>query len=572
MRRSLRFVAAFAATLAAVWWAPDAASATGTWNGQNTLHVPTSWCVVRGSQAETAPNVAGDTATDDVIWRRHERPTDAIYANQAGITFRSAINNAWTILDFPRINDPDTTLGVQGDMRGENVNTAGVEFNTLINNCDTEYNNIGRAGIGITMVNANLFHDGGGNYVGVVGWGGCTRVGTTCSTPFDGRVVVVDNHYLHPSVAVRTWPNGGGPFGVTDSLDVDAGHEMGHSLGLPHRAGSTNLMNAILTDNNGNGDIDNIGLDATEVGVLRGNALNVPGLEQDPPGVIIPASVVAHRIPDQVREVKGAPAYLDVASVRVTFDEKKREVGITTQLFGLLPKGKKPTFWFLIDTDGEAKGADAEALRKLGFDYGRFAGADLVARATVQGSRVSGEVWNVAQGVPVRLTAGFRFELQTLVMYPLYVTRPKGRLLDGVPVHNLIGLTLNNDLVRVEMGRSLRVQTAAGEGRRIADTLGEGGGKFVIERPSFPHCFPQEDARPGGQVKVKLEGLRPNAVIHGLFGPRLVFRGETDANGGGTITLDIPNDATAGLHLITVGIDKTALTADCVVNVGRQGR
>ncbi|HXT22155.1 MAG TPA: hypothetical protein VN923_15485, partial [Thermoanaerobaculia bacterium] len=568
MRRRLRFIAAFAAALAAAWSVPDAARATGTWNGQNTLHVPTSWCVVRGSQAEIAPNVAGDTATDDVIWRRHERPTDFVYVNQSGITFRSAINNAWTILDFPRINDPDTTLGVQGDMRGENVNTAGVEFNTLINNCDTEYNNIGRAGIGITMVNANLFHDAGGNYIGIVGWGGCTRVGTTCSTPFDGRVVVVDNHYLHPSVPVRTWPNGLGPFGVTDSHDIDAGHEMGHSLGLPHRTGPTNLMNAILTDNDGNGDIDNAGLDATEIAALRGNAMNVPGLEQDPPGVIVPASVVAHRIPDQVREYKGAPAYLDVASVRVTLDERKREVGITTQLFGLLPKKtKEPTYWFLVDSDGEKTGAGPEALARLGLGDVKFAGADLVARATVRGGRVVGEVWNVAQGTPVAVTGGFQFELQTLVMYPLYATRPKGRMLDGVPVHNLIGLKLSTDLVRAQMGSTLRVQATAGEGRqRVADTLGDGG-RFVLERPSFPHCFPQEDAPPGGQVKVKLEGLKPGAVIHGLIGPRLIFRGETDGNGGGTITLDIPKDTTPGLHLVTVGIDKTALTADCVVNV-----
>jgi hypothetical protein len=541
--------------------------------GQNTLHVPTSWCVVRGSQAEAAPNVAGDTATDDVVWRRHERPTDFIYVNQAGITFRSAINNAWTVLDFPRLNDPDTTLGVQGDMRGENVNTNGVEFNTLINNCDTEYNNIGRAGIGITMVNANLFHDGAGNYIGTVGWGGCAQSGGACVSPFDGRVVVVDNHYLHPSVPVRTWPNGGGPFPVTDSMDVDAGHEMGHSLSLPHRAGSTNLMNAILTDNDGNGDIDNTGLNAAEVTALRANALNVPGLEQDPEGKIVPASVVAHRIPDQVRESKEVPAYLDLASVRVTLDERKKEVGITSQLFGLLPKKTaQATYWFLVDTDGAQTGAKPEALRQLGLAGARFAGADLVARATARGTRITGDAWSVRDGALVRLTSGFRFDLQTLIMYPLYVTRPHGPMLDGVPVHNLIGLTFANELTRVQMGGSLRVQAAtAAPGRRaIADQLGEDGGKFTLERPSFPHCFPQSDVRPGERVQVRLEGLKPGAVIHGLLGPRLIYRGETDRDGGGTIALEIPKDTTVGLHLITVGIDKTALTADCVVNILKQ--
>src|SRR4051812_32206458 len=90
--------------------------------GQDLLHVPISWCPVRGSPAEASPNLGGDTETDAILWRRHERPTDNIYINTAGITFRSAINNAWATLDFPRLNDPDTSLAQQGDMRGEDVN------------------------------------------------------------------------------------------------------------------------------------------------------------------------------------------------------------------------------------------------------------------------------------------------------------------------------------------------------------------------------------------------------------------------------------------------------------------
>lgn len=557
----------------------SAAMAAGTWMGQNTLHVPTSWCIVQGSPAQAAPNIAGDTATDDLIWRRHERPTDAIYVNQSGITFRSAINNAWTTLDFPIIADPNTTLGVQGDMRGENVNTpaGGAEFNTLINACDTAYNNIGRAGIGITMVNANMFHDAGGAYILIVGWGGCAESGGNCVSPFDGRVVLVDNRYLHPSSPNRNWPNGGGPFPVTDSLDVDAGHEMGHSLSLDHRNGPTNLMNPTLTDNSGDGDIDNIGLTAAEVTALRTNALNVPGLEQDPPGVIVPAQVVAHRIPDAVREGKRLPVHLDLASVRVTLDEKKQEVGLTSQLFGLLPrKTSGLRYWFLIDRDGAPTGADAEQLKQVGLADVRFAGADLVARADVRGQRVKGALWEFSDGQLVPVTQGFRFELQTLVMHPLYIARPKdGKFQGPVPVHNLIGLTLSNTLTKVEMGGSLRVQAITGDGRQpVADLLEDRGDgvRFSLERPSFPHCFPEGDVRPGEMVGVKLEGLKPGAPIHGFLGPRLVFRGETNGEGGGTIKLEIPKDTTYGLHLVTVGIDKTALTADCVVNVVQQKR
>lgn len=546
--------------------------ATGTWNGQNTLHVPTSWCIVQGSRAQAAPNVAGDTATDDLIWRRHERPTDAIYANQAGITFRSAINNAWTTLDFPIIADPNTTLGVQGDMRGENVNTgpSQVEFNALINSCDTAYNNIGRAGVGITMVNANMFHDGTGAYILIVGWGGCNEFPAgTCSTPYDGRVVLVDNAFLHPGSPNLNWPNGGGPFPVTDPIDIDAGHEMGHALSLDHVTDSTNMMNAILTDNSGDGTIDNTGLTAAQVTALRANALNVPGLEQDPPGVIVPAHVVAHRVPDKVGEEK-LPAHLDIASVRASFDEKKKEVVLTSQLFGLLPaKAAGPTYWFLVDRDGPASGVRPEQLAELGLPGMKFTGADLVARAEVRGKTVRGALWAYRDGKLTQLTQGFTFELQTLVMHPLYVARPKGgKLLGPVPTHNLVALRLSNELMRVEMGSTFRMQATAGvRGKPAADLLEGEGGKFVLERPSFPHCFPANDVPPGGAVDVKLEGLKPSAPIHGFLGPRLVFRGETNADGGGVIRLDIPRDTTYGLHLVTVGIDKTALTADCVVNV-----
>ena len=546
--------------------------ATGTWNGQNTLHVPTSWCIVQGSRAQAAPNIAGDTATDDLIWRRHERPSDAIYANQAGITFRSSINNAWTTLDFPIIADPNTTLGVQGDLRGENVNTgpSQVEFNALINACDTAYNGIGRAGIGITMVNANMFHDGSGAYIGIVGWGGCNEFPAgTCTTPYDGRVVLVDNAFLHPSSPSRIWPDGNGPFSVTDPLDVDAGHEMGHALSLDHRTGTTNLMSPILSDNNADGMIDNIALNAAEVTALRANAMNVPGLEQDPPGVIVPAHVVAHRITDKVGDEK-LPSYLDIASVRATFDEKKKEVGLSSQLSGLLPaKAAGQTYWFLVDRDGPDSGVNSEQLAELGLRGVKFTGADLVGRAEVRGKRIVGALWAYRNGQLTQVTQGFTFELQTLVMHPLYIQRPKdGRLLGPVPTNNLIALKLSNELTRVEMGTSIRVQATAGvRGKPVVDMLDGEGGKFILDRPSFPHCFPADDVPPGGTVDVKLEGLKPNAPIHGFLGPRLVFRGETNADGGGDIRLDIPRDTTYGLHLVTVGIDKTALTADCVVNV-----
>ena len=64
--------------------APDAEAAGKGSNGRDILFIPISWCVVGGSPAEANPNILGldgilDNTTDAILWRRHERPTNAIF-------------------------------------------------------------------------------------------------------------------------------------------------------------------------------------------------------------------------------------------------------------------------------------------------------------------------------------------------------------------------------------------------------------------------------------------------------------------------------------------------------------
>lgn len=576
-RHRLRFIVPALSLLA---FLPASAShAAGQWNGQDLLHVPISWCIVQGSPAEANPNVAGDTTTDALIWRRHERPTDNIYINQAGISFRSAINDVWGSLSFPIIPDPDTTLATPGDMRGEDVNVFGAEFNQMQNDCDVAWANLGRAGIGITAVNAGLFHDDAGNYIGIIGWGGCAQNVNNpgvCVTPYDGVVTVIDNHYLFPTVPDRTFPDGSGnQFILTDPFDALTGHEFGHALSLPHRNNVAALMNPGIMDNNGDGEADNIGLNNTEVTALRAAAMIVNGLEIDPPNVFLPGNVVAANLPDPRRNT-AIPAHLDLSALRATLDTQTETFSLGQRLFGLVPlTAASQRHWFLIDNDGPLRGATATQLKQLGVPETDFRGADIVIRADVKGPKITGgAAWRVLD-VPTVITPNVKFDLLALVMHPHFAEtkKPGPKIADKeFPVHHIVSVSLPRSLAGVSRGQAFNVHALVADANaRATDRLDQKetglGTPVKLDFPSFPHCYPQADVLPGGTVKINFDGLTPNRGYHALLGARMVGRGIADLNGNGTFEMTIPKDTTPGLHLVTIGTDLTALTADCTVTV-----
>ena len=575
------YIVAYLLLLAVVNMSKPAYGA-GTWNGNDTLHVPMSWSIVLGSPANTTPNLAGDTDTDAIIWRRHERPTDNIYATPVGMSFRSAINDAWGTFNFPLIADTDVTFGTMGDVNGWDVNVDGMEFNATINASQMAYQAIGRAGIGVTAVNCGLYHDDMGEYVGVIGWGGCTMVGANCAIPYDGLIMVVDNRYLHPSSPDRTFPPSPGDpagnlqFTLTDPLDQLVGHELGHSLSLPHRADVTALMNPGQADGNGDGLVDNIGLNAAEVASLRANAQNVPGLEVDPPGEFLPGRWLVTRMTDAIRETAERPPFNDLSSVRLGFDVQERLLSFGQQLMGLIPSNPPAPcdFYFLADfRDGV--GATPEDLEQIGIPSTRFQGADVAIRAINDGRVITATAWWFGPNGPIAIP-GLIAELQTMIVHPYLaeIEGGKGRpVRDGnYPLYDIVNVRFVDNFDLVTVGRPFRVQAFITdlEGTRfdsLDDTPEETGIPFVVDPPSFPHCFVLDEARPGHHVRIRLTNLLPNSNIHGLLGPRSVFNGRSDSEGGGIINFPIPQDTVPGFHLVTVGVDGTALTADCLIEV-----
>jgi len=575
----LAIAAALAATTTDV---ADQALATVP-GGTNILHVPMSWCVVRGTPAQAAPNITSegstvaDTNTNALMWRRHERPTDNVYLPQASVSLRSSINNSWGTLSFPLIDDPDTAVGQPGDVVATVMRTT--ELTTLETSCEAAYAGLGRAGIGITAVNVGLWRDPAGAYTGQTGLGGCSWVGpagSPCSRDF--FIFVADNHWFYPTVPNRNIPGFGIP--NADPLDLVVAHETGHALNLQHRNNTAEVMNPSIVDTNGDGRVDNKVLNTTDVATMRASAQNVPGLEVDPPGEFQPGPLLAMHVFDGPRE-SPRPGYLDLSGMSLTLDTRTNSAELTQRLWGLLPcrSPARTEYQYYADLDNRpSTGAAPTALSSVGLGS-RFRGADLVAKATVVGGtqkgdyrtcRIKGSVWAARAGSLARLRPGaYVARIRTMRSYlPHYpVNKAKPPRPDSVDLFNMVEFRLLNRFldIRIRPKATIRVLVQVVAGGKVVDRF---TGRLTLEYPSFPHCFPSTTGTPGGTADITFDGLRPNREIHALLGPNEVLRGvRTDASGSGRIQLPIPKGTSRGKHLVTIGHDGLALTADCTLTV-----
>ena len=441
----------------------------------------------------------------------------------------------------------------------------------------------------MTAININMFRDLTGA-PSLLGFAACERETgaalTDCEDPLDTFIAVADNSYIYP----------GHPnllFVLADPDDVTVGHELGHSLGLLHRNQEPQLpvdpmamMNNGLVDN-GSGFADNTLLDPLEVTRLRANTDKANGLEIDPPSVFLPGSRVATRRMDEIKEIDppATPSprtHQDIASVVLGLDTQTDSLTLKQELLGLIPTQPEGLeHWWLLDTDNDPNtGGDPSLLPgAIGSPRTGFEGTDLAVRVDIQDAIVfSTTVWEFVGGSFVQAPAGVASSRLTSMLLrglpPPGV--PLNPVFEEVPLNQFVKTEISNNRLTIPIALNqpicIQAMTADpdnGMERDPVDELdGEGlGCGIILWNPEFPHCFPQSAGFPGGTVATTVEGLKPNTGFHALVGPDLVLNGMADSAGDATIDLPIPADATPGPHLVTIGTDGTALTADCTVFV-----
>lgn len=590
-----------ALVLAALTFTPRSASA-------QVFSIPIRWCVVAndangngrvdpgeaGAPAFTNPGNVGEPDTDNVLWRRHERPSDSVYIPEAQITFRSGIYNIVEdpILRFPIIPDPDpiTTGGwLYGDILMSSADSIlpSVEWNAAHNACVQAWRDQhGVEDIGVVVINANHSRNASvDSEPGVAVLGG-------------RRILLRDNAYLLPGSPLYN----SAEFPVADHVDKHFGHEMGHALAsLRHTCNNQNLMSNRRLDPSGDARVDNIHLSTSIAQVID------PGGDDRDCGtgnnvVINPGPDDTTQTVNQIQLLRDAARATpgckiagtntdctrrsDVRTDRIRDSEflftdlslvTATDEGAFTKLFhepmGPLNRryfGHEVYFDYFTFLDQDRDAATGGSAEDLGVEV-RFKGAELVTRVRVrvgrQGFEFAPTVWRFERGsfrrVRDRRIRAYAFPLIALS------ERRTDRLTDQITI----------EMPNVVFGPGItdfRVQAAvirhSPAGVKVLDLLDEDkerpGVDFRWRSPRFPVCSVNPGAAPrGGSITVKSTGLMPNRPVHLIFGDRHVANGHADAAGTVVINTAVPAYARDGQHLITVGTDQTALTADCVTTV-----
>jgi hypothetical protein len=581
MRRRFRFLVTLVLIVAGAALSmqplvlPSRISAVGP-PGDQGIHIPLRWCAMRGTTAENNPGFFGEPDTDSVLWRRHERASDRIWIKYANITFRSAFTaTVMASTNFPLIDDPIPPAaggpGLIADILDPDIDAT--EYFLAVFSCRTAWNGLG-APPGPIAVNIGRYVDSSGNPTSKWGYGDFTNVSPAsanlCATP-SGAAVATDG-----SIAVVD-------FSITGSADLDArlvAHELGHVLNLHHGNGLDDDSDVVYDEMCDPSETSNTppslmhpvvpsGSDKItprQRGTSRDIALVYTGNQIDPPAALVNGETISDERTDFLRDV-GADS-VDMTHVVMAVNTNRELVTFTHSLFGLVNPDETNEYLAFADLDANPlSGGSPEA---LGFPT-KFEGAELVTRVVVEpGRRASPTVWRFENGKFVDVTDK---NVQAQIVSPTGDEAPKP-FFDVVTIEMSLGIT-------GRIGSKVRIQAIArqlikeGDLDVLPGAAGEWPSDASVDLsmipPDFAACgLTPAQVNPGDTVTLEATGFRrPNQAVHIVLGDQLIANADLDDAGNLKTDIVIPADAVQGPRLITVGIDKTALTADCTLQVGK---
>ncbi len=554
--------------------------------------IPIRWCVIGndansngsadpgelGAPAFTDPSLVGEADTDHVLWRRHERPSDRTYIPQAGVTFRSAL---WNIaedatLSFPIIPDPDTSDPDHeyGDLLAFPRDERDLARDACIQAWLDDH---GVEDIGVMGIVARRLVDADGT----AGTNGVGRTGNRL-------LWVQDNAFVFPDPT---------PVGdLRDPFDGTTGHEIGHALpaSLLHTVSDVNIMRSSPADVGSDGVRDNFDL-SSSITDSDGDVVDQIDLISDTaptiPGCKIAGTNTDCSTRSSARVDVGRDADVPFLDLRlITLADRG---GVTTaaihEIAGPfteeLANFDSVEFFTLFDLDDDITTGGVAS--ELGVPTS-FSGTDLVARVTVDLPVVE---FLKDGGLAIKAHPSlWRFDNKSKRFIEL--DQPRGLfarinpLIDiidpvfgkGKPISELVGHSVEvafPNSLRGIMNHQPRLQIVVRGVKggvevidKLDDETPELGTRFKHVFPQFPICKATPDPVPaGGNMRVRASGLLPNSAVTVILGDTVIGSQQSSVAGKIDGNFTVPTSAATGKRLLTVGVNKTAFTADCIVTV-----
>jgi hypothetical protein len=293
----------------------------------------------------------------------------------------------------------------------------------------------------------------------------------------------------------------------------------------------------------------------------------------DPPGAVLPGPVRGELLPDDVLDIPSTQAFVNMLRFVIT---RNKETGITTFEHDLLevipPRANGLSYFALADTDNDPNtGGQLADLAVLGVPPTTFQGVELVTRVQVL---IQGDP---EFGLQVVVPTVWKFQAGAFVPISNPSIQAQHEIAEAADNPRLASSNISiafSEAVLGSVAEPFRMQAltqnpTTEDVDSLQDILPAGGQRVSLIPSVFPPTCEVSpvQAQPGFEVKVNARGLIPNDQALVSLGDESVAVGPIDSMGEAEIRFAIPQPARAGSRLVTVGVEDTALTADCGVMV-----